>query len=74
MMSAASNPPPNDANLAADAILGAVDAENPPLQLPLGQVCFGQVCYGMVRAKAARLEAEMAAWDAVARPTAYAVE
>jgi hypothetical protein len=69
MMNAARNPPPGEANLAADAILAAVDAENPPLQLPLSQAC-----YGMVRAKAARLETEMAAWDAVARPTAYPAE
>lgn len=58
---------PGDPRKAADAMIAAVEAEQPPLRLPLGAVCLGAM-----RSKLARMNDELDRWEAVALDTSYA--
>jgi NAD(P)-dependent dehydrogenase (short-subunit alcohol dehydrogenase family) len=57
---------PGDPALAAQAILAAVASERPPLRLVLGKYANDKV-----RKKAADLERERAAWEAIGQPTDF---
>jgi NAD(P)-dependent dehydrogenase (short-subunit alcohol dehydrogenase family) len=56
---------PGDPAKAAEAIVSALDADEPPLRLVLGADAIGNV-----RARLDRLAAELRAWEAVGRATA----
>lgn len=56
---------PGDPGKAAQAILAALDADQPPLRLVLGQDAIGNV-----RARLERLTAELSSWEEVGRRTA----
>lgn len=57
---------PGDPRRAADAMIAAVEAEHPPLRLPLGEVCLGAM-----RNKLAKVGQELDRWESVARATSY---
>lgn len=57
---------PGDPDLAARVILAAVRAKNPPLRLPLGQLCYDKVF-----AKMDSMRAEMGEWKPSAVATAF---
>jgi NAD(P)-dependent dehydrogenase (short-subunit alcohol dehydrogenase family) len=58
---------PNDPERAVRAILHAVDADEPPLRLPLGEEAVAAI-----RAKLDRQRAELDAWERVAAGTGFA--
>lgn len=58
---------PGDPRLGARAIVTAALSDEPPLHLPLGQIC-----YDTLRTKLARLNEDMAAWEKVAVATGFA--
>lgn len=58
---------PGDPARAARAIIGAVEAEEPPLHLPLGEVALGAV-----RAKLDERRRELEAWEQLGAATAFA--
>jgi NAD(P)-dependent dehydrogenase (short-subunit alcohol dehydrogenase family) len=58
---------PGDPAKAAQAILTALDAEEPPLRLALGEDAIGNI-----RARLGELTAELDKWEAVGRDTALA--
>jgi NAD(P)-dependent dehydrogenase (short-subunit alcohol dehydrogenase family) len=60
---------PGDPDLAARAILTALDAENPPLRLVLGADAIGNI-----RDRLRRVSDELAQWEDVGRATALADE
>jgi NAD(P)-dependent dehydrogenase (short-subunit alcohol dehydrogenase family) len=57
---------PGDPARAADAMLAVVDAEKPPLRLPLGDMCVG-----MVRKKLAHVGGELEQWLDLSLSTSY---
>lgn len=57
---------PNDPARGARAIIRAVEAEEPPLRLPLGPEAFG-----MIRAKLDEQRRELDAWEEVGAETAF---
>ena len=57
---------PGDPKRAADAMIAVVEAENPPLRLPLGEVCLN-----MFRQKLARVSAELDRWQSVSLATSF---
>ncbi|MYZ46346.1 oxidoreductase [Propylenella binzhouense] len=57
---------PGDPYRGAEAMIAAVDAETPPLRLPLGAVCVGAI-----RGKLERVSRELDAWEAVSVATSY---
>ena len=65
-MADASVKPPGDPVRAAQAIIKAVTAAQPPLRLPLGQIC-----YEKTEDKLRIMSAEMASWKDVALDTAF---
>jgi hypothetical protein len=58
---------PGDAGRAAQAIIEAVDAEDPPLRLPLGQMALDNI-----RAKLSGQLEELARWEALSASTDHA--
>jgi hypothetical protein len=60
---------PGDPTKAAAAILAALDAEHPPLRLPLGDDAVDGIL-GHLES----VGAEVRAWEAVARSTAFDAE
>ena len=58
---------PNDPERTVRAILHAVDADEPPLRLPLGEEAVAAV-----RAKLDRQRGELDAWERVAAGTGFA--
>src|SRR5436190_7633880 len=60
---------PGDPALAAEAILAALDAENPPLRLVLGADAIGNI-----RGHLERVSTELGEWEALGRATAIAEE
>ena len=58
---------PNDPALGARAIIRAVEAEDPPLRLPLGPEAFR-----MIRAKLKEQRRELDAWEPLGAATAFA--
>jgi NAD(P)-dependent dehydrogenase (short-subunit alcohol dehydrogenase family) len=57
---------PGDPARAADAMIAVVDAEKPPLRLPLGEMCVG-----MVRKKLAYVGGELDQWLDLSLSTSY---
>ena len=57
---------PGDPVRGADAIIAAVDAESPPLRLPLGDLCVQQI-----RKKLDTMAAELDRWQAVSLATSF---
>lgn len=57
---------PGDPKRGADAMIAVVEAENPPLRLPLGEVCLN-----MFRQKLQRVSAELDRWQSVSLATSF---
>jgi NAD(P)-dependent dehydrogenase (short-subunit alcohol dehydrogenase family) len=57
---------PGDPLRGADAMIAVVEAENPPLRLPLGEVCLG-----MARRKIASVTRELDRWEDLSLATSY---
>lgn len=57
---------PGDPQRGADAIIAAVDAEQPPLRLPLGEMCVQQL-----RDKLERVRDELDRWQVVSLATSF---
>jgi NAD(P)-dependent dehydrogenase (short-subunit alcohol dehydrogenase family) len=57
---------PGDPRRGAEAILAVVDAETPPLRLPMGEVCVRAI-----RAKLDHVRAELDRWQAVSLATSF---
>jgi NAD(P)-dependent dehydrogenase (short-subunit alcohol dehydrogenase family) len=57
---------PGDPRRAADAMIAVIEAEKPPLRLPLGEVCVN-----MVRQKMERMRGELEAWQSVSLATSF---
>ncbi|MCL4765699.1 MAG: SDR family NAD(P)-dependent oxidoreductase [Hyphomicrobiaceae bacterium] len=57
---------PGDPRLAAEAMMAVVEAEQPPLRLPLGEVCLTAM-----RGKLDRVREDLDRWEAVALATSY---
>jgi NAD(P)-dependent dehydrogenase (short-subunit alcohol dehydrogenase family) len=57
---------PGDPVKAADAIIAVVDAEKPPLRLPLGEACVG-----LIRKKLAHVGEELERWLELSLSTSY---
>ena len=57
---------PGDPQCGADAMIAVVEAENPPLRLPMGEVCLN-----MFRQKLERVSAELDRWQSVSLATSF---
>ncbi len=57
---------PGDPLRAADAMIATVEAEKPPMRLPLGEVCLN-----MVRQKLERVKSDLDAWQDVSLSTSF---
>lgn len=57
---------PGDPQRGADAMIAVVEAENPPLRLPMGEVCLN-----MFRQKLERVSAELERWQSVSLSTSF---
>jgi NAD(P)-dependent dehydrogenase (short-subunit alcohol dehydrogenase family) len=66
MLSDTDGKQPGDPHLAADAMIAVVNAETPPMRLPLGQVCVDQI-----RNKLAAVAEELDRWSAVSLATSF---
>ena len=67
MLSESDGKQPGDPVKAADAMIAVVEAENPPLRLPLGEACVG-----LVRKKLAQVGDELERWLDLSLSTSYA--
>lgn len=59
---------PGDPRRGADAMIAVVDAPNPPLRLPLGEMCVQQI-----RNKLERVRSELDRWQEVSLATSFGV-
>ena len=57
---------PGDPRRGADAMIAVVEAENPPLRLPMGEVCLN-----MFRQKLERVSAELDRWQSLSLATSF---
>jgi NAD(P)-dependent dehydrogenase (short-subunit alcohol dehydrogenase family) len=57
---------PGDPRRGADAMIAAIDADNPPLRLPLGEMCVQQI-----RNKLERVRRELDTWQEVSLATSF---